>query len=64
MKKIVCLLLCLMFLAVFASCVDPNENNDSTATTEQSTVFDTDASTEGKESTAETDENDGWTNIY
>ena len=64
MKKFVSLLLCLMLLAVFASCEDPNENNDPTVTTEQSTVAETDATTEGEESTAETDENDGWTNIY
>lgn len=64
MKKIVSLLLCLVFLAMFASCVDSNENNDSTVTTEQSTVAETDATAEGEESTAETDENDGWTNIY
>ena len=64
MKKIVSLLLCLMLLAVFASCVDSNENKDSTTTTEQTTVAETDATTEGEESTTETDENDGWTNIY
>ena len=64
MKKIVSLLLCLMLLAVFVSCVEPIEKNDSAVTTEQSTVAETDASIEGEENTAETDENDGWTNIY
>ena len=62
MKKIVSLLLCLMLLATLAACVDPNENNEPTATAEQSTAAQTEG--ESSPSTAETDENDGWTNIY
>ena len=63
MKKIVSLLLCLMLLAVFASCVDPKEED---ITKETTTGESTTATTEqnSQESTAETDENDGWTNIY
>ena len=63
MKKIFCLMLCLLLLVTFAACEDPNEISDLTSQgTESSTTTET---TDTQESTPETeDENDGWTNIY
>ena len=63
MKKILCLMLCLLLLVTFAACEDPNEISDLTLQgTESGTATEP---TDTQESTPETeDENDGWTNIY
>ena len=64
MKKIICLFLSMLLLGLFTACEDlisdlPTNTGESETTTETTTE-----ATETSETTIETDENDGWTNIY
>lgn len=63
MRKIICCILCLLLLVSFSACEDPDGVRDlgTQNHTESATVTD---SANTQESSPETDENDGWTNIY
>lgn len=67
MKKIICLLLCLLLVGVLAACEDPvsdlgtQRNTESSATTDSA---DTQESSTETDKNSENDGDDGWTNIY
>lgn len=67
MKKIICLLLCLLFVGIFSACEDPVSDLGTEKDSESSAVTDsadTQESATETEKNSENDEDDGWTNIY